>query len=338
MSENPQEDAEAAVKRLQQLDPQSVVRSKQLGPFSFEGAVGPLRKLVRIFEQIPVNYIKELPDQQASQLLNQANAILNRVRELDDFDPKTEDSPAAKQKALIDSLEQAYPATFTALWHHIGYLASRERDFAAMEVEGRAAIEAIKSEANELKTTLDSQQGEAERILSDIKQVAAETGVSQQAFHFATESSDHKNEAEIWEARTKWALAIVVAYGFIAIFLHKIPLLSPENAYDTVQLAVSKVVIFLALFYALTLCAKNYLAHKHSQAVNKHRQNALLTYKTIADAAHDEAGRDIVLSHAADCIFSPQDTGYLSQKAGVSSSDTPPTLQVLPRIASGTEN
>lgn len=132
--------------------------------------------------------------------------------------------------------------------------------------------------------------------------------------------------------RTVVILGIVIVYGIIAVFLHKIPILSPNNAYDTVQLAVSKVVIFIALFYALTLSAKNYLAHKHSQFVNKHRQNALATYKAIADAAHDEAGRDIVLSHAADCIFSPQETGYISNKSG-SSADSSPTLQILPRVA-----
>jgi hypothetical protein len=331
------EGAKEAVTKVQGVDPNSVVRESELGrPFSLQDAVEPLSRLVRLFRQIPVEYISELPDAQASQLQNQAQAVLSRVRELNEFDPTSIENPTARRAALVDQLKASYPSIFDAIWHHIGYLSSRERDFAAMETEARASMEAVRQESTKLTEALSEQKSSADSILADIKQVAAETGVSQQAIHFSSESTAHENEASKWERRTIWALVAVVAYGLITIFLHKLPWISPENAYDTVQLAVSKVVIFIALFYVLTLCAKNYLAHKHSQVVNKHRQNALATYKAIADAAHDEAGRDIVLSHAADCIFSPQETGYLSSKNNAGQ-ESPPTLQVLPRLSSAPE-
>ena len=333
MAETAQDEARLAVEKIQTLDPRTIARTSDLGPFALNEAIEPLGKLVRLFEQIPTQHIAELPDQQANQLRDQANAVLNRVRECDEFDPKTQENPSTKQQALVTGLEQAYPSTFSALWHHIGYLASRERDFAALELQARSATEAVKTEAARLQEDLENQKNSADEILADIKKVAAEPGVSQQAIHFSSESVLQGSEAEKWEKRTAGALVAVILFGILTIFMHRIPFLAPNNTYDTIQLAVSKVVIFAALFYALTLCARNYFAHRHSQAVNKHRQNALATYKAIADAASDEGGRDIVLSHAADCIFSPQETGYLQSKRNDAGDVPPPTLQVMPRIA-----
>jgi len=60
----------------------------------------------------------------------------------------------------------------------------------------------------------------------------------------------------------------------------------------------------------LYLSAKNFIANKHNSIVNKHRQNALMTFKALVDAAKNPQNQDIVLTHAASCIFSPQSTGY----------------------------
>jgi hypothetical protein len=50
--------------------------------------------------------------------------------------------------------------------------------------------------------------------------------------------------------------------------------------------------------------------HRHNAVVNKHRQNALLTYRALVEAGSEGGTRDIVLTHAASCIFAPQDTGF----------------------------
>lgn len=179
MSDEVIEKTKDAVLKVQQIKPESVAREAELGkPFALHDAVAPLARLVRLFQQIPVQYVGELPEAQAAQLQTQANSLLSRVRELDEFDPATVDNPTAKRANLIEQLEGAYPTVFGAIWHHIGYLSSRERDFAAMETEARASIEAVKQEASNITTALKEQKVAAEGILSDIKQVAAETGVS----------------------------------------------------------------------------------------------------------------------------------------------------------------
>lgn len=331
-----QEQAFQAVKSLQEYDPKQLARKSELGVFSFDDAVLPAQKLVGLFSQIPVQYIHELPDAQAQQLFNQANAILNRFSEIEDFDPTTSENPTLTRKNLTEALANSYQSVFQAIWQHIAYLASRERDFGSLEVEARAAAESAKRQAKDLSTALETQKKSAEVILDDIRKVAAEQGVSQQAIHFKNESELHATESAVWKTTTIKALGVIAGFGVLTIFLHKIPFLAPGNTYDAIQLAVSKVLIFAVLAYGGTLSAKNYLAHKHNEVVNRHRQNALATYKAIADAAHDEGARDIVLAHAADCIFSPQETGYSLSK-GSGSPDTAPTLQVLPRLTSATD-
>ncbi len=95
---------------------------------------------------------------------------------------------------------------------------------------------------------------------------------------------------------------------------------------------MSKVLIFGVIAYMLVLCARNFLSHKHNGIVNRHRQNALLTFKSLTDAASGEDRRDIVLTHAAACIFSPQDTGYTR---GPSGQDNSPAklFEVLPKLS-----
>ena len=60
------------------------------------------------------------------------------------------------------------------------------------------------------------------------------------------------------------------------------------------------------------------MSHKHNAVVNRHRHKALKTFKALADAASNDKQRDVILTHASQCMFFPQDTGYT--KTGATSS------------------
>ena len=57
---------------------------------------------------------------------------------------------------------------------------------------------------------------------------------------------------------------------------------------------------------------------------SRHRQNSLLTYRALVEAAGEGGTEDIVLAHAASCIFSPQETGFSNTK-----NDSPGSKSVL---------
>jgi type II secretory pathway pseudopilin PulG len=115
-----------------------------------------------------------------------------------------------------------------------------------------------------------------------------------------------------------------------SLFLHRVPGIAPQNNFDNVQLMVSKVLIFGVLSFVLFLAARSYLAQKHNAIVSRHRQEALQTYQALVDAAGDEANRDIILTHAAACIFGPQPTGYSQD----SSANTPSAKSVVELLGS----
>jgi hypothetical protein len=108
--------------------------------------------------------------------------------------------------------------------------------------------------------------------------------------------------------------------------------LSPENTFEMIQLSLSKVLVFGAISYMLILSARNFMAHKHNAVVNKHRQNALATFRALVDAATTSDRQDIVLAHAAECIFTGRDTAF-SKPSPQSANSSGTILQTLPRAA-----
>jgi hypothetical protein len=183
-----------------------------------------------------------------------------------------------------------------------------------------------------LTAELNKNKQEAERILADVRNVAAETGVSQQAIYFQQDSNDHDKQASTWQTRTIWLAVALGIYAAISATFHKLAWLEPKSTYDAFQLGLSKVLIFVVIAYMLLLSARNFLAHKHNAIVNRHRQNALLTFNALVDAAKGEDRKDIVLTYAAACIFSPQETGYT--KTGGGQPEMPASIiQALPKAA-----
>ena len=55
-----------------------------------------------------------------------------------------------------------------------------------------------------------------------------------------------------------------------------------------------------------------------------------MTFEALAAAGKDQAAKDIILSHAAACIFAPQETGYSKSGSG---SDPVPVNSLISLIA-----
>lgn len=324
------EAARESLKRVQEFDVESLPRVERLGEdYNFRSAVGPASRLIGLFRQFPEQFVVDLPANQLSTLKQYADSTFNYFHQIADFDPKASDAYSTRQN-LISSLDSHYQGVFDAISPLISFGSSRLRDFSQLEAQARAAIQAAKDEADLAAKGLQTQQDEAKRILEDIRQIAAEQGVSQQSIYFKTEYEDNETNAETWRWRTT-ALAIGLgAFALLSVFAHKWSFLAPITAYDTAQLAISKILIFAVIGFMLVLAARNFLACKHNAIINRHRYNALLTFKALADAAGSEERRDIVLTYAASCIFAPQETGY--SKTGEKTEIVPGIIQSIPKL------
>jgi len=66
---------------------------------------------------------------------------------------------------------------------------------------------------------------------------------------------------------------------------------------------------------------------------NRDRQNALMTYQTITDAAKSDEGKEIILAQAAFCMFSPQETGYIKVVSNDSGGSMKTFIDAIPKAS-----
>lgn len=327
--ETPLESALGSLSRIQNFDLKQLPR-KDLGKsFNFTEAVPYAERLIGLFQKIPTDALAEYPDDQLNKIKSQSDAVFNIFEQVESFD-ETQQNATDARKAIITGIKNQYQSSFNALMPHISYGVARTVDFQRLETDGRAVLQAIKDQTTDVLGEIESSKTEASEVLDEIKKTAAEHGVSQQAFYFSEEEKEHSKLAGEWKTTTRnWAIAIIV-YGFASFFLHKIPWIAPVGISESIIFIASKILIFAILSYMLILSARNFLSHKHNAVVNKHRQNALMTFNALVKASGSKETQDIVLSHASSCIFSPQDTGY-TKHGGASNSQLPNVIEMIPK-------
>lgn len=325
------EDASTSLLRMQEFDAHDLARESDLGTsLNFNDAISPSQQLVDLYSRLSIKALDDFPDAQLTVIKNHADAHYRLFSQILDFSPEQQ-NPHDVRRSFIDQIIAAYPVAFQQLHPYISYSLHRSADFQRLDTDARATLQSIEDKAKKITETLSGHESEAQRVLEEIRNVAAEEGVTQQAAHFRAESDLHEEDAEKWRKKTinlSWLLGV---YAVVTLFLHKIPFLVPLNTYDTVQLVVSKMLIFAVIAYVLFLSARNFLNHKHNAILNKHRQNALMTHKALIEASGDSGVREAVMLQAASCIFSPQATGYAGANGSSESSSPKSMVEILSR-------
>lgn len=325
-----QDEAVAALSRVREFDPATLVRKEELGQtFAFELAVAPAKRLQSIFKKMPLDAVSEFPDQEVGQIKSQADNVYRLFTQVLEFDPEEADAKS-RRDSLVENLKNQYQPVFSALFPFISYAVARTVDFDQLSADGRAAVQAVRDEASVVMRELGDTSSKAEMVLQQVREAAAEQGVTHQAVYFGDQADRHGISGTKWLVATIILAAIVIASAVFSFFLPKIEYFNPSNVAESIQLIASKVLYFVVLGFALIQCAKNYAAHRHNEVANRHRQNALLTYTTLTEAGGTVEARDTILQHAAAAIYTPSDSGYIKQEErGFSAS---PPLAIAPKM------
>lgn len=324
-----------ALERVQKFDATTLGREGDLGrQMNFADAVKPADELISLYKRIPMSALSDFTDSQLNSIQAQANGDYNVFKQILEFDA-TANSAAASRVNILATIKARRDQLFEQLWQYVAYGVARITDTSLLETQARATIQGIQDQAAKLTDQLTRAKSDADNALAAIRAVASEQGVSQQAIYFKEEAQSQETLADNWLTRTYIFAAALGAFAVLSLFLHKIELIRPASTAEMFQLITSKVLIFTVLGYMLVMAARNYTTHKHNAVVNRHRQNALLTYRALVTAAEDTGTQDIVLAHAASCIFSPQDTGFAYSKgeAGLGSKSV---LELLTKSATKT--
>lgn len=316
-------EAQATIKNLDRIrgfEVKSLVQREELGAkFSFEPAVLPAQKLIDLLGKLPPESIQEFPKQQLDEIIGQSSNVYNLFSQILDFDPEQADASATRTRLLAD-LQDQYQPVFTKIYPMVSFAMARTVDFNRLSADGRAVVQSVKDQTQEVMEKLETTSATADQVLQDVRDAAAEQGVTQQAIYFENEAKIHEASSGKWMRATVFMAFAVVAYAIFTLFINNIEVFKMDSIPQALQVATSKFLVFGVLVYILFLCVRSYNSHRHNAVVNKHRQNALMTYTTLAEAGNSAEARDAVLLHAAAAIYAPADSGYVkSEERGYSS-------------------
>jgi hypothetical protein len=299
-----------ALERIQSFDPSKLSRIDDLGrQMSFSDAVEHAERIIAVYKRIPASSLRDFTDNQLNVITNQANSDYNLFKQILEYNAASNDAVSSREN-ILSTISTRRDQLFDQLWQYISYGVARITDTSLLETQARATIQRIEDEATALTKQLEKARLDADQSLTAIRAVASEQGVSQQAIYFKEEAEKQNTLADEWLGYTYKFAAAIGFFSVASLFLHKCEWIKPSNDSEMVQLISSKILIFSVLGFLLLMAARNYSTHKHNSIVNRHRQNALLTYRALVAAAENNSTQDIVLAHAASCIFSPQDTGF----------------------------
>ena len=300
-------DVKQLLEKIQQFDTSKLPREQELGQLNFKDAVVPAERLIALYRRISLPTLDDLPQNQLSTLRERIVQDAKRLESILTFNLQ-QSNAYQNRNEMIRQLDACYQETFGSLWLFVAYSVSKSTDFKGLEREAKATIQTVQEEGKKLADALAEQNKEAGLILENVRKLAEEQGVSQQAIYFRTSAEEHEKQASGWYEKTRLMAWVLALYAVVSLFFHK--WFATDGVYGLVQLGISKVLIFGVISFMLYLFARNFLAQKHNAIVNRHRQNALMTFTALVDAAKEIQKKEVILTHASACIFSPQPTGY----------------------------
>jgi hypothetical protein len=300
--------------RIQQFDTAKLPRKVELGEvYCFDDAIEPANKLIDLYKKLSLSALVDFPDANLQTIKESADSDFKLFENVLSFDSATQNKSA--RDSLVVKIKNKYNDLFNQLHPLISYSMHKATDFEGLEARARATLQQITDRGQQQQNEIEFINNNALATLEQVREIAAEHGVTQQAKYFKDEADNHEAASNKWLKYTVCAGIIVMLYAIAILILSIIAVPAITDNYQLFQFTASKLLVFFVLSFALYFTGRNYFSHKHNAVVNRHRQNALVTYRTIVEAATGSANTDIILNQASTCIFSPQETGFSSHKS-----------------------
>lgn len=300
--------AKTLLAELAEIKPSTLARTEDLSrDINFSEAVPHFEDMLEIVKQLKERDVTRLGHTQLNQIVTACTQLKKFIEQVNAF-TLNQNTPADVCKALILTIKNAYDTIMEPLTLPLAFTATQATDYAKIEREAKGYHATMKDEADTFVAMLEKYKNDAEKALSAVKEQAAEAGVSTNAQIFLKDSTAHSSVAKNWlkATITVSTITFLVAAGFVVLSFFYTP---PTTA-ATIQYVVSKIILLSTLSFAIYWCAQNFKSHKHNETSNKHRANALMTFRAFVEGADDSRIKDAVLMHAAQAAFSNRQTGY----------------------------
>lgn len=295
-----------------------------LGKFSFHNIEHEIKTLLHILRELRDSNLEAVPMALLNQYQHDISTIDSYLRPLTTFDPLAGGAnPKEQRDALSHRIAGRLSEHISRITALVSYLG--RGSLQTLEAGTKERLEIAEKEANAAISRIESAKAAADRMLESLKETSGKASVSRHAGVFENQAKEHLEASNLWF----WGFTLLTLGGLTLVWLFFI---GPQKLIITKEMVVGEVIynitsrllFFSIISYAIYWAARNYLSHRHNYIVNKHRQNALETFETFANAPTDIQVRDAVLLQAAQTIFSAQSTGYMENEP-------------IPRLVGGAE-
>lgn len=318
------------LKQLISISSESLVRAKELGTsLNFEEGKLVFERTLKLFRDLNDLNIDTIPYNTLNRLNDSTNQALQRFNEIIKFDPLSASNPAQRRIDLINTLANEYDGYFQIITPVISFSLRKGIDFDQLEHNARNLVSKMEQNAQKQKELADAQLRNITETLEKVRRAAAEVGVAQHSVHFKEQADEHMKKTTGWLIATAIFGGLTLIFGGVNMWYYATHITQLTNP-QSIQLGISKLVIFSILYSAAFWSGRVYKSQWHNYIINKHRQNALSTFETFVKAASDEQTKNAVLLQATQSIFSPQNSGFVSH--GKDAVTSPQILEVIKNV------
>ena len=304
-AEQRSEQLEAVGQKLMELvalDPRALARTTDLSPdINFKAAVPHFEEMLDVCKQLSERDLSRLTHERLSAIFSACDQLSNLIKQVQKF-TLNQNTPGDVCKNIVASVADSYDAVMDPLLLPLAFTATQATDYAKIEREAKGYHATMQKEAEALSSFIGNARTEAERALAAVKEQAAEAGVSTNAQIFVGVAKQHQAASGIW-LRATIIMAVATFLAAVAALITAF-LYQPPDTAATIQYVVAKLLVISTLSFGVLWCARNYRAERHNETLNKHRANALMTFRAFVEGTADNRVKDAILLQAAQAAFS----------------------------------
>jgi hypothetical protein len=352
---------------IAKLDLEQLVHPKQSSTeFNFENQRTLFATILKFYGDVALARFECLPAGFVETMANNAEEMIKRLTQAYQFNVRAAGNPSEVMNQIIAGVGEKWRNVYDSTSAHLAFartfsgtidaeLNSFQQTVTTLQSKFETDTKGYARKAQEAEQQFKAGATQLEKVTSAAREAAKNAGVAAQATAFDKEAHSALIASRIWLGVTITGIiaGIIVVY---CLFLSDVPssqraantarvgqsatnTVAPPDAVESkvitatlLQQTIARILIVTLVYTAVVWCGRNYFASRHNYTVNRHRANAMQTFQAFVAGSEDLATRDFILRQAAQCAFSPQQSGYLKDE----SLPTPgPASQIIDMIKPG---
>jgi hypothetical protein len=285
---------------------EQLLRRPQLGELDFAEVEKEVRLAVGFAIAVRALDETKIPNWYSQQLREVLQAIAKALNDLREFTVGGYPNPQETRRQRIGQVQGLLEPIKTGV-QFISAMEAADTATGAKKLNLDALIAEVRTTRDHFRGSVDEATKEIVAMIAAQKTATAKTGVEVHAQQFETEAAT-LSKASYWWLATAAALACAAIVAAIGLAL----LAPPEATAGWIaQYSVTRIFVVGVLLGAAFWCGSVYRAMRHQITVNRHRMNALRTFKAFVEAAETEEIRQAILLETTRSIFATSPTGFL---------------------------